>query len=374
MADNPITRDFALDLKAHRIVSGRPFGEVLADELIIAGIKRFFLVASADLAARFDAGIDGRTRQSAAGRFVDVIPHVPEASVARAIEAVRESGTDGLVVFGGGSSLDTAKAVSHRAGLPIVAIPTNFSGSEVTWNFGLTADGVKQTIRNPAVLPKAVIYDAALLHTLPLREAICSGVNAIAHAIEALYAPQANPFTQSLAETGVRKMIAGLRALVDSQPLHDAMALCLTGSWLCGEVLSQVGMGLHHRICHVLGGTYGLPHASTHTVLLPYSLAWNIGHAPALAPLADLFPDRPLARGLAEFSVRGGAPASLAELGLKAEQIPEIAARVLATPVPNPRPVTVGDVQAILIQAHAGDLADAEPSTNLEGVTDTTKQ
>ena len=357
MADSVSAQDFAVDLRGHRVVWSMPLVDVLTDELAAAGIRRFMLISSGDLARRFDAVAGDAAKRMFAGCFTEIVSHVPEASVVNAIDAARHCDADGLLVFGGGTSLDTAKAVSDRLGLPIVAVPTNFSGSEVTWNFGLTANGVKQTIRNPTVLPKVVIYDPSLVASLPLDMAVCSGINAVAHAIEALYAPQANPFTQSLAETGIRKMIAGLRErAVSPAPSYGAARLCLTGSWLCGEVLSQVGMGLHHRICHVLGGTFGLPHAQTHTVLLPYSVEWNFSHATALAPLADLFPGQSLATGLAEFSVRHGAPASLRELGLSIARLPEVAQRVLDTPVANPRPVSVADVRTILDSAYAGEL------------------
>ena len=358
MGDNEIQAPFSLELRGHRIVSGNTIAEVLVRELRAEGISRFMLISSADLASEFENLADAEALAARAGTFTGVIPHVPDHSVVNAASEALECAADGLVVFGGGSALDTAKAVSDRLVLPIIAIPTNFSGSEVTWNYGLTVGGVKQTMRNPAVLARSVIYDPALLASLPKHIAICSGINAVAHAIEALYAPQANPLTRALAETGVRQMIAGLKLFCTlDEPTVDALTACFTGSWLCGEVLSQVGMGFHHRICHVLGGTYGLPHAQAHTVLLPYSIAWNSEHAPALAALSDLFPGRSLARGLAEFSIRHGAPRSLQDLGLRSSQIPQIAAQALATPVDNPHPVTLADVESILARALAGELA-----------------
>ncbi|WP_233836699.1 maleylacetate reductase [Paraburkholderia sp. ZP32-5] len=358
MADSASAANFAIDLFEHRIVWCSPFAEVLADELTSVGIRRFLLLSSEELARRFDAVAGDAVQRLIADRFTGIVSHVPEASVINATDAARNCDADGLLAFGGGSSLDTAKAVSDRLGLPIIAVPTNFSGSEVTWNFGLTANGAKQTVRNPAVLPKTVIYDHSLLRSLPLDVAVCSGINAVAHAIEALYAPQANPLTHALAETGIRKMIGGLREWAASQQSSDhAAQLCLTGSWLCGEVLSQVGMGLHHRICHVLGGAFGLPHAQTHTVLLPYSVEWNFDHAAALAPLADLFPEQTFAGGLAGFSALHGAPRSLRELGLTIEQIPEVAQKVLETPVANPRPVNTCDVRALLTRAYTGALS-----------------
>lgn len=357
MAGNSTKTNFSLELRAHRIVSGAPVAEVLADELTTLDMRRCMLVTTPNLSSHFDAMSDDATIRACAARFTGVIPHVPEPSVMQAVDTARACAADGLLVFGGGSALDTAKAVSDRTGLPILAIPTNFSGSEVTWNFGLTVNGVKQTVRNPAVLPRTVIYDPALLMTLPASVAMCSGINAIAHAIEALYAPQANPLTHALAETGIRKMIDGLRRFcANGERTTDAASDCLTGSWLCGEVLSQVGMGFHHRICHVLGGTFGLPHAEVHTVLLPYSVAWNYGHVPALAALSDVFGQQPFARALAEFSAAHGAPRSLEALGFSSGQIHQAAALASSTPIANPHPISASDIEAILAHAFAGDM------------------
>jgi maleylacetate reductase len=209
-----------------------------------------------------------------------------------------------------------------------------------------------------------VIYDPSMLLTLPKGVVVCSGINAIAHAVEALYSPQINPLTQALAETGIRKMIGGLKGLLaeaegddDGVAREQAAAQCFSGAWLCGEALSQVGMGIHHRISHLLGGTYGLPHSDAHTVMLPYSIALNAAHVPALAALADLFPGKPLALGLAEFAIAHGAPRSLEALGFSSNDIADAAALALRTPVANPRPIALGDVEAMLRHAHAGDLA-----------------
>ncbi|CAB3769728.1 iron-containing alcohol dehydrogenase [Paraburkholderia humisilvae] len=349
---------FTMELRDHRIVFGAPVAEVLSDELEALNIKRFLLVSSPRLAQQFDqqAG-DAATRRQAA-QFTGVAAHVPEATVSQAVAAARECGADGLVAFGGGTALDTAKGVAHLLGLPILAIPTNFSGSEVTWVFGLTFDGAKHPTYNRNVLPRTVIYDPALLLTLPKEIVICSGMNAIAHAIEALYSPQINPLTQALAESGIRRMMGGLRAFFGADgPSHHAAFECLAGAWLCGEALSQVGMGIHHRVSHLLGGTFGLPHAHAHTVLLPYSIALNYDHVPALSGLADLFPDRPFALGLAEFSHQHGAPRTLEAIGLSANHIADAASLALSSPIANPRTITVGDIEAMLEHAHAGNIA-----------------
>lgn len=361
MDAEPTGQSFALALRSHRIVWSSPAFGILKQELEAEGISRCLLISSDRLARRFDQAVDEALRELVVDRFIEVVPHVPKASATSAIEAAQRCDARGLLVIGGGSSLDTAKAVSNRLALPIVAIPTNFSGSEVTWNFGLTVDGVKQTVRNPAVLPKIVIYDPALIGTLPVDMAVCSGINAVAHAVEALYAPQANPFTEALAFMGISKVLRGLSEFIATQGQSPgAAAQCLAGAWLCGEVLSQVGMGLHHRICHVLGGTFGLPHAQVHTVLLPYVLDWNITAAPVLEGLSNLVEGPSPAQGLARLSVRGGAPASLESLGLESSQITEVAKLALQSPVSNPRPVSVRDVEAILVRAHVGALVGGQ--------------
>jgi len=347
---------FEIELQRHRVVAGFPINEVLGAELRAAAIGRYLLITSDELSVKFDSIAGADALRLKAGRFKDVVAHVPESTVAKALSAVQECMADGIVAFGGGSALDTAKAVSDRSGKPIIAIPTNFSGSEVTWNYGLTVDGVKRTMRNRSVLPVSVLYDPSLIVTLPARVAVCSGINAVAHAVEAIYAPHANPLTHALAETGIRKTIDGLRGFVASGGSSiDAAESCFAGSWLCGEVLSQVGMGLHHRICHVLGGTYGLPHAEVHTVMLPYTVEWNVKFAPALLAFDSIFPGTSFAKGIADFSISHGAPASLGELGLAEGQIAEVAALALSSPVDNPRPTTQAELEALIGRAYAGE-------------------
>lgn len=347
---------FQVTQRAHQVIFGEAVAEVLGREIGSQAIQSFFLVSTPGMGRRFESLVDCDVLARCAGRFTESVPHVPEEVALLAAERVRSSGAQAILAVGGGTAIDTAKAVSHRLHLPIIAIPTNFSGSEVTWNFGLKRNGVKNTVVDPSVLPKTVIYDPALLSTLSAKDAICSGVNAIAHAIEGMYAANLNPLTSAIAEAGVRALATGLPARHDKGRL-EADGLCLSGAWLCGEVLSQVGMGLHHRICHVLGGTYNLPHAATHTVMLPYSIEFNYSFAPALSALAGVFGDTSLARDLASFSRRLGAPANLQELGFGASDIADAARLALATPVVNPRQVMRSDIEEILSRAVGGRLA-----------------
>jgi len=358
MGANAASCSFVVDLKAHRVVWGWRDGLALAGELEHNGIRRFMLLASSRRAEQFSTLIGSEIVARRSGVFAEITPHVPQHSVDAACEAASRCDADALVVFGGGSALDTAKAVGHRIGLPIIAIPTNFSGSEVTWNYGLTVGGSKRTMREPSVLPRAVIYEPSLAGTMTLSVAVCSGINAIAHAIEALYAPEANPLTQSLADAGIASMVAGLREWAETGFSAHAGMSCLQGAWLCGEALSQVGMGLHHRICHVLGGTYGLPHAATHTLMLPYLISFNVPHALALSRLDKLFDGAPFAKSLAEFATTHGAPVSLASLGLPEQELARVANLALDTPVANPRPITTIELEVVLKRAWRGELAE----------------
>lgn len=344
---------FQVTPRTHQVIFGEPFAEVLRRELPRHGSGSYFLVTTAGMRCRFEAQAPEDILQRCSGRFTEAVPHVPSEVARRACERIAAAKAQLILAVGGGSALDTAKAVAHDLALPIVAVPTNFSGSEVTYNFGLTTGGVKQTIIDPKVLPHTVIYDPAMLSSLSDEVAACSGVNAIAHAIEAMYAVNANPMTGAIAEAGIRNLVAGLAAR-QTERSTDANAQCLMGAWLCGEVLAQVGMALHHRMCHVLGGTFGLPHAAAHTVMLPYSIEFNYGFAPALSALADLFDPDSLAAGLAAFSRRLGAPTNLGELGFRHEDIAQAARLALATPLNNPRAVNAADVERILAKALAG--------------------
>jgi alcohol dehydrogenase class IV len=199
--------------------------------------------------------------------------HVPIEVAQKAIAEASRLGADCVVAGGGGSTIGLAKAIALHAALPILAVPTTYAGSEMTPIYGLTESGVKRIGRDPRVLPKTVIYDPLLTLDLPLPMSISSGFNAIAHAVEALYAENANPVTRLMAEEGIRALARGLSAVKANPSGIDSRSDCLYGAWLCGAVLGMSNMALHHKLCHVLGGTWNLPHAETHTVILPHVIA-----------------------------------------------------------------------------------------------------
>jgi maleylacetate reductase len=221
--------------------------------------------------------------------------------------------------------------------------------------WGLTEHGAKRTGRDPSVLPRSVVYDPELTLSLPVNLSVTSGVNALAHAAEALYAPDASPPVSLMAEEGVRTLAGALPALAAAPRDLAARGRALYGAWLCGAALGATTMGLHHKLCHVLGGTFGLPHAETHTVVLPYALAYNAPAAPeAMAALGRALDTADVPGAVRDLAGGTGVPRSLAELGL-AEADVAVAARMAAEQAyPNPRAVTAEGVLAVLRAAYAG--------------------
>jgi alcohol dehydrogenase class IV len=257
------------------------------------------------------------------------------------------------------------KAVARRDGLPLVVVPTTYSGSEMTPVWGETSGGVKRTGHDPAVLPASVVYDPELTTSLPVATSVTSGMNAMAHAVEALYAPDASPIPSLLAEESVRALAEALPALAERPDDLDARARALYGAWLAGSCLAVTTTGLHHKLAHVLGGSFDLPHAETHTVLLPHAethtvllphvLTYNAPAAPeAVAALGRaLHTDAP-AKALHALATGLGAPGSLTELGLSETDLDRAADLAVASSYPNPRPVTRDGVRALLDTALEG--------------------
>ncbi|WP_238009961.1 maleylacetate reductase [Dactylosporangium sp. AC04546] len=297
-----------------------------------------------------------------AGHLPTAVMHVPAAVAGDAAGAVRDLAADGLVAYGGGSATGLAEAVARDTGLPIVAVPTTYAGSEMTPIWGVTDGGVKRTGRDPRVLPRTVLYDPDLTAALPAQVAAASGLNALAHAVEALYAPDRSPVVTLLAEAAIGALGRALPRLVTA-PDAASRTEALYGAWLCGTCLGSTTMGLHHKLCHVLGGTFGLPHAGVHAVILPYALAYNATHAPG----ADAAVARALgqeggqegghhdgAAALHHLARAVGAPRSLADLGLRAEDLDEAATLAGRDAYPNPRPITAAGLRELLRQAYEG--------------------
>jgi maleylacetate reductase len=278
--------------------------------------------------------------------------HVPRESVQSALVAVDRHRPDGLLAVGGGSAMGLAKALALARRLPIVAVPTTYAGSEMTSIWGTTDGETKHTGRDAGAAPRLVLYDPALTLSLPAAVSAASGMNAIAHAVEAMYARAAGPIATAAAEEALRSLAGALPAVVANPSDLAARTLALRGAHAAGVALELATMGLHHKICHVLGGTFGLPHAATHAALLPHVVAFNAAAAPlAIARIAAALGVADAAAGLATLGRSLGLLASLGALGLRAEDIDKAAELITSSPYANPRPVLADDVRALLWQA-----------------------
>lgn len=281
--------------------------------------------------------------------YPHAVMHTPVDVTETAVAFVRDNGVDGIVSLGGGSSTGLGKAIALRTDLGQLAIPTSYAGSEMTDILGETQGGLKTTRRDPAIRPETVIYDPDLLATLPDAFAATSGLNAIAHAVEALYAADGNPIVTLMAEDGIRALAA---ALPKGRAGHDE---ALYGAWLCGAVLGSAAMALHHKLCHVLGGTFGLPHAETHAVVLPHATAYNAAAAPdAMARIARALGADDAALGLHALAKSLGAPLSLKEIGMPEDGLERAADIAVASPYPNPRPLERAAIRRLLDDAFHG--------------------
>ena len=342
-----------------RVLFGAGSRHRLDEELNRLGAGRALLVAD-PAHQRLAQELAGQLGARCAGIFDGVVQHVP-IEVAEAGRAkVRELQADCCVTIGGGSATGLGKAIAMEIALPLVAVPTTYAGSEMTPIWGLTEGGLKRTGRDPRVQPRVTLYDPELTVTLPPAVAGPSGMNAIAHCVEALYAQNANPIMSLLAEEGVRALAEALPRVVAAPGDPENHAKALYGAWLSGVVLGSVGMALHHKLCHVLGGTFNTPHADTHALILPYAGAYNLEAAPdAKRRLTAALGTAQVARSLRELSLSVGSPATLKDLGLSTSDLKTAAELATRAPYYNPREVTRDGVHQLLLDAYHGEMPEA---------------
>ncbi len=290
-----------------------------------------------------------------AGIFPGATMHTPVEVTARALAAMKDCAADCVVSLGGGSTTGLGKALALRTGVNQLCIPTTYAGSEMTPIVGQTENGLKTTVRDVAVLPETVIYDVDLTMTLPVGLAAVSGINAIAHAAEALYARDTNPVTSLMAEEGIRALARALPAIAAKPDDREARTEALYGAWLCGVCLGTVGMALHHKLCHTLGGTFDLPHAETHTIVLPHALAYNAPAVPdAMARIGRALGGSDAAQGLYDLARRLNAKLALRDVGMPENGIDKAADLAVTNAYWNPRPLERNAIRDLLARAWAG--------------------
>lgn len=343
-------------------------GKHVAEEAARHGAEKIMVIASTFERRFADIAVAGT---DVALWYDDVVQHVPIANARAARQAAADAGIDLIICVGGGSTTGLAKAVALTSGIPIIAVPTTYAGSEATNVWGLTEEGTKTTGVDDRVLPAAVVYDAALTTGLPVPLSVASGLNALAHCVDSLWAPRADPINAALAAEGVRALAGGLTRIVAEPQDIEGRETALYGAYLSAVSFASAGSGLHHKICHVLGGTFNLPHAETHATVLPYVLAFNAPGAPeaarrlAASLSAGLNNDTPAQDALTllnELRTRLGAPTALRDYGFTAGDIPEAVRRIVAAaPESNPVAVTAENITALLQAALDGAVPVSSP-------------
>lgn len=347
-------RDFTYQGLASRVVFGQGTVSALKREVDALGCRRVLVVTTPQQAADAERAKD-RLGELVAVTFTGAAMHTPTDVTARVLELVRTYAVDGVVAIGGGSSIGLSKAVALNTDLPQLVVPTTYAGSEMTPILGQTENGVKTTQRSLKILPETVIYDVDLTLTLPPLMSVASGLNAMAHAAEALYAPDTNPVVSLMATEGMAALYKGLPLIKKDPSNLEARTQALYGSWLCGICLASTAMGLHHKLCHTLGGALNLPHAETHAVVLPHALAYNApGITDAVKAMQGALGGGDVSAMLFDVAKDSGAPFALRDLGMKEADIDLVVQAVMSKPYANPVALNAAGIDKLLRDAWAG--------------------
>jgi maleylacetate reductase len=339
---------FTHDIQCQRVVFAPGAVARVGEEAARLGCERALVIATPGSGARLGAELIAILGARAAALHAQAVVHVPKAVAEQGIAAARAA--DGLIAAGGGAAIGLAKIIARELGLPILALPTTYSGSEATPIWGMSEGERKFTGKDARVLPRTIIYDPDLTLALPAAVTAASGMNAIAHCVEALWVGDRTPYLMALASDAVARFAAHLpRAVADGDD-RAARAECLIAAWLAGTVLAS-GTGLQHKLAHVLGGL-GLPHAETHAIILPHVTRFNLAAAPqAQARLAAALGGEPagrLAQMLAGFPI----PQRLREVGFDRAKADFVADEVAALAITVPRKVSAADVRELLAAAY----------------------
>jgi alcohol dehydrogenase class IV len=354
---------FTYAAPAARVVLGAGRARGIAAELDLLGVKRV-LVACTPTGARRYGDIISALGTRCAVVFAKAEAHCPQPIADEALEAFVTHRADGIVTIGGGSTIGLGKFIAAKRGAPLLAIPTTLSGSEMTSLYCVKIGNEKRTWNDMAARPRAVIYDPALTETLPAHETAATGMNCLGHCVEALYPAQPNPVARLLALEGIRSLAASLPGVIERNDIASR-ARALYAGFIGGMLVSMVGIGLHHKICHVIGGHFDVPHGDSNSVILPHVVAFNAPAMPDIAAdIAGALGSRAAAEGIADIAARIGAPRSLRELGVPAAGLAAVASEVVAKGTHNPRPMTVEGIEALLAGAWEGKLPP--PSNGLQ--------
>ncbi|MBN8999863.1 MAG: maleylacetate reductase [Rhizobiales bacterium] len=337
-----------------RVVFGSGTLARVGDEVRRLGHERVLVLSTPhqkDDAERLAASLAG----TAAGVFAGAVMHTPVEVTETAVAAFRASGATAVVSLGGGSTTGLGKAIAVRTGADQLVIPTTYAGSEMTDILGETAAGEKTTRRSPDIRPETVIYDVDLTLTLPVGLTVTSAMNAIAHAMEAFYAPDRNPVIELMCRDAMVAFRDGIPALIADPQNRPARAKALYAAWCCSTALGYVSMALHHKLAHVFGGSFDTPHAETHAILLPYTTAFNeAAVGDLLSPIAATFGGGSAGGGLWDFARAVGAPLSLKEIGIAESDLDRATSIAVKNAYSNPRPIDAASIRDLLQMAWDG--------------------
>jgi maleylacetate reductase len=349
-----MTLAFTYQGSAAHIVFGNDASADVGRWVETLGCRRALVLSTPHQAADGEA-LAGRLGALSVGTFAEAAMHTPVEVTARAVARAAALDADCVVSLGGGSTTGLGKAMAYRTDIPQIVVPTTYAGSEVTPILGQTENGAKTTLRSPKVTPEVVIYDPRLTMGLPVGMSVTSGLNAIAHAAEGLYAGDRNPITTMMSIDGMRAFKDALPAIVRDPRNGAAREKALYGAWLCGTVLGQLAMSLHHKICHTLGGSFDTPHAETHSIMLPHTIGFNAEAVPELmAPVSDIFGGTP-GQALYDFARSIGSPMALRDFGLTESDLDRAAEIATQNPYSNPRPFDRASIRSLLQNAWSGD-------------------
>lgn len=338
-----------------RVVFGSGTLALLPDELARIGCASALVLSTPRQIAQAEMVRD-LLNDSAVAIFGNATMHSPVTVTEQALVAIAGLDVDCIIAIGGGSAIGLGKAIAFRTDLPQIVIPTTYAGSEMTPILGQTDDGVKTTLRSPKVQPETVIYDVGLTMSLPRGMTGASGMNAIAHAVEAMYAEDSNPVISLMAEEGIRALGGALPRLMQALDDRAARSDALYGAWLCGTALGSTSMALHHKLCHVLGGAFNLPHAETHAIVLPYAVAYNASAAPqAMTRVAAALEAEDAVQGLFALAGALDVPRGLRDIGMPEAGIDRAADLAVKTPYANPRPIKRAAIRNLIARAWAGE-------------------
>jgi len=337
-----------------RVVFGHGTLAALPAEAERLGLENILVLSTPEQEGQA-ASVADRLGGRAAAVFAGAAMHTPVEVTDEAMAMVADNAVDGTVAIGGGSTIGLGKAIALRTELPQIAVPTTYAGSEMTPIIGQTAQGEKTTQRSLRVLPETVIYDVELTLSLPVALSSTSGINAMAHAVEALYAEDRNPIVALMAEEGIRSLATALPRIKADAADTEARADALYSAWLCGTCLGSVGMALHHKLCHTLGGSFDLPHAQTHTIVLPHAVAYNANAAAeAMTAIARALGAGSAAQGLYDLAQALEAPLALKDLGMPEDGIDRAAELAVQNLYWNPRKLEHKAIRELIAQAWAG--------------------